>query len=171
MAFGMGKKPETSPHEEAFPVSKLYAWLKGLEVKINKLSREFDLVKNESLRKGAQSKKDLRHINQELLELREQQEKLSQKVDLIIKELKQTAGKEELDVIKKYLEFWNPLNFVTQNDLERLFEHKWQEFVGKVKEGGNKKHKSTHTAMHHHKTAPSKNHSHHAQTEHHTRKH
>jgi len=43
---------------------------------------------------------------------------------LIIRELKRTAGKEEITVLKKYLEYWNPINFVTQRDLERTLEIK-----------------------------------------------
>ena len=45
-------------------------------------------------------------------------------MDLIIKELKRTAGKEEITVLKKYLEYWNPINFVTKQDLDRTLEIK-----------------------------------------------
>ena len=48
---------------------------------------------------------------------------------LIIKELKQTAGAEEVMTLKKYVEFWNPLNFVTQKDLEKAVEGKLQAYA------------------------------------------
>ena len=48
-------------------------------------------------------------------------------MDLIIKELKITAGKEELMTLKKYIDFWNPMNFVTQRDVERVVEEKMSE--------------------------------------------
>ena len=45
-------------------------------------------------------------------------------MDLIIKELKLTAGKEEVLILKKYIDLWNPMNFATQRDVERLVEEK-----------------------------------------------
>ena len=63
------------------------------------------------------------------MELRHQQEKMDQKMVLIIKELKQTAGAEEVMTLKKYVEFWNPLNFVTQKDLEKAVEGKLQAYA------------------------------------------
>jgi hypothetical protein len=51
--------------------------------------------------------------------VKSEQQKVLEKMDLVIKELKQTAGIEELMVIKKYMDYWNPLNFVTQKDLDR----------------------------------------------------
>ena len=48
-------------------------------------------------------------------------------MDLIIKELKKTAGIEEVMTLRKYVDFWNPINFVTQRDLERAVETKLNE--------------------------------------------
>ena len=67
---------------------------------------------------------DVKMVNQDLLELKRNEEKTHQKMDLIIKELKKTAGAEEVITLKKYVEFWNPLNFVTQRDLDRALEAK-----------------------------------------------
>ncbi len=102
-----------------FDASKLYVWVKGLEGKINTLAREVDLVKNDLIRKNAMLSKEVKSTNSEVLELKRQQDQFAQKMELIIKELKQTAGSEDVAVIKKYIELWNPLQFVTQRDLER----------------------------------------------------
>jgi hypothetical protein len=65
-------------------------------------------------------------MNDELLELRREQQEMLQKMDLIIKELKQTAGMEQVMVLKKYIDLWNPLNFVTRRDLERAIDARLQ---------------------------------------------
>ncbi len=106
----------------AFDPSKMYVWVKGLEGKINSLVREVDLVKNDLIRKNSSLGKEVKALNDEVLELKRQQNQFAQKMDLIIKELKQTAGNEEVQVIKKYVELWNPLSFVTQRDLERTVD-------------------------------------------------
>jgi hypothetical protein len=46
---------------------------------------------------------------------------------LIIKELRLTAGREELETLKKYVDLWSPMNFVTQRDVERIVEEKMGE--------------------------------------------
>ncbi len=121
---------QAEQQQQSFDLSRLYVWLKGLEGKANNLIREVSVLKNDYSKKVLQLKKDIKALNDALLELQHQREGMQQKTDLIIKELKQTAGMEEVAVIKKYIEYWNPLNFVTQRDVERIVELKlqaWQE--------------------------------------------
>ena len=121
------KKSSPEPQAEGgFDNQRLYLWVKGLEGKVNNLLREVDILKNDFIKRNNKLSRDLKTTNEDLLELKHEQEKTLKKMDLIIKELKQTAGIEELMTIKKYLEFWNPLNFVTENDLDRAIEHKIQ---------------------------------------------
>lgn len=108
--------------EDSFNSAKLYMWVKGLESKVNNLLREVDVLKNDSIRKTTSLKKEIKGISEDLVELKHEQEKTLQKMDLIIKELKQTAGVEEVMTLKKYVDLWSPLNFVTQRDVQRLVE-------------------------------------------------
>ena len=106
--------------EGSFTPAKLYLWVKGLESKVNNLLREVDVLKNDFINRSNSLKKDLKDFDDDLMEFKHEQQQMQQKMDLIIKELKRTAGKEEVDVLKKYLDIWSPLNFVTQRDVERL---------------------------------------------------
>jgi hypothetical protein len=118
----MPAKPPEQP--QSFDNAKLYLWIKGLEGKVNNLLREVDVLKNDFINKSHDMKKELKNFNSDLVEMKHEQEKSGQKMDLIIKELRMTAGKEEMMTMKKYLDLWNPLNFVTQRDVERLVEEK-----------------------------------------------
>ncbi len=122
------KKPvenkEQQPVQGGFDQAKLYLWVKALEGKVNNLLREVDMMKNDFIKKTNDLKKDMKNINTDLLEFKHEHSKSIEKVDLIIKELKQTAGIEEVQTLKKYIEFWNPVNFVTQRDVERIVEEK-----------------------------------------------
>ena len=115
------------PQPQGFSPQQTYVWMKALETKVNNLLREVDILKEDFMKKNANLKQQLKTTTQDLLDMKHQQAKTQQTVDLIIKELKQTAGKEQLDVIKRYMEFWNPLNFVTQRDIERIIETKMEE--------------------------------------------
>ena len=122
------KKAQTGSTEEEFTTAKFYLWLKSLESKINNLQREVTMLKDGFTKKNNETKKELKTINEDVIESKREKEKISEKLDLMVKELKRTAGIEEVMVIKKYLEFWNPVNFVTQHDLERVVENKLNEF-------------------------------------------
>lgn len=116
-----------APPVSGFDPAKLYVWVKGLESKINNLLREVDVLKNDFIKRANQLNKDFKTLSDDLVEVRHEQEKMNQKMVLIINELKQTAGAEEVVTLKKYVEFWNPLNFVTQRDLEKAIETKLAE--------------------------------------------
>ena len=102
-----------------FDPAKQYVWLKGLESKVNNLLREVEILKNDFIKKNNQLSKEFKLLGTDLTDLKHEQEQSLQKMDLIIKELKQTAGAEDVMALKKYIDFWNPLHFVTQRDLER----------------------------------------------------
>src|SRR3989344_4101552 len=110
--------PMSQPQE--FDNSKIYLWLKGLESKVNNF-----------IKRANQLSKDFKNVSNDFLELRHEQEKINQKMTLIINELKQTAGQDEVATLKRYIEYWNPLNFVTQKDLERAIESKMSEMKTK----------------------------------------
>lgn len=118
------KKEEKPGAAQGFDLSKIYVWLRGIESKVNNLRREFDIMKTDSSHKHEKLNKEFKTINADLMELKREQEKTGEKMDLIIKELKVTAGKEELMTLKKYIDLWNPMNFVTQRDVERVVEEK-----------------------------------------------
>ena len=121
----------TAPVQE-YDNSQLFVWVKGLESKVNNLIREVDVLKNDFIKRANQLNKDFKTLSDDQLEVRHEQEKTNQKMTLIINELKQTAGQEEVMVLKRYLEYWNPLNFVTQKDLEKAIESKLEEARKKI---------------------------------------
>lgn len=118
------KKDQPVQSSPEFTPAKLYLWVKGLESKVNNLLREVDVIKNDLVKKNNDLKKEVKGLSSDLIESRHEQAKMSQKMDLIIKELKQTAGSEEVTTLKKYIDFWNPIHFVTQRDLERAIDAK-----------------------------------------------
>ena len=122
----MADKNPPPQQEGSFDQAKLFLWVKALETKVNNLTREVDSIKNDFIRKTNDLKTEFKTLNSDVLEFKHKHEKTIEKVDLIVKELKQTAGQEEVQTLKKYLELWNPMTFVTQRDLERTLNSKLQ---------------------------------------------
>ena len=127
--FGSKKKEKKDAPQQAggFDLSKIYVWIRGIESKVNNIRRELDIIKQDTSQKQDKINKEIKTVRDDLLELKREREKTLQKMDLIIKELKITAGKEELMTLKKYIDYWNPMNFVTQRDVERVVEEKMGE--------------------------------------------
>ena len=124
-------KPHEAVQQSSPEMVKLFTWVKSLETKINSLTREFELIKNEALRTQSHMRTEIKHVTDSVVEIKHAQEKVQQTVDLLIKEIKQTAGSSDVEVLKKYIEYWNPINFVTQKDLDRYFEVKMKELEQK----------------------------------------
>ena len=121
--------------------AKLYVWVKALETKVNMLIKELDLLKNDLVKKNLDLRKEVKMLSADLLEVKHAQSLSVERMDLVIKELKQTAGIEDVMTLKKYIDFWNPLNFVTQRDLERAIEKKIGSLDEADEEKTNKKEK------------------------------
>ncbi len=119
----MAQKAEPT-QDSGFDPSRMYVWLKGLESKANNLLRQVNVIKNDASKKSMSLKQEIKTLSEEVLELKRQQGQMTQKIDLMIKELKRTAGIEEVATLRKYIDLWNPLNFVTQRDVERIVENK-----------------------------------------------
>jgi len=115
------------PPQQSFDPGMMYVWIKGVESKVNNLIREMNVLKNDFTRKASDLKNEVKVFNEDLLELKREQEKTMQNFNLVVKELKQTAGIEEVITLRKYIEFWNPMNFVTRRDLDRIMETKLME--------------------------------------------
>ena len=117
------KKPDpaSTPKPDA-QYQKMFTLLKALEQKVNNLNREVELIKGEYIRKLSSMKKDMRNVNEEMIDNKSVVSKLDKKMGLIIQELKTFADKREFDVIQKYLEYVNPMKFVTQEQFDKLRE-------------------------------------------------
>ncbi len=105
----------------------LYSWLRSVETKVTALRREVEIIKGDHAKKIREVDDEIRVLRSDLMEFKHTAEKVQEKIDIIIKELRLTAGKEELEVIKKYLELWNPMKFVTRDDLDRAIDARLSE--------------------------------------------
>ncbi len=116
--------PPIGPQYDA---NSLYIIVKGLENKVNNLLRQMEIFKNDYIKKNTDLKKEVKALADGLIELKQDHDATVQKMDMIIKELRQTAGIEEVSVLKRYVDLWNPMNFATQRDVERMVETKLAE--------------------------------------------
>jgi hypothetical protein len=63
---------------------------------------------------------EVKVINSEITDINSKITEIQDRILLIIKELKLTAKKEDVDVMKRYVELWNPMRFVTKDQVEKI---------------------------------------------------
>jgi hypothetical protein len=93
-----------------------------LEGKYN-LTRERIMSINQNMIDHYKSFKiDTKMMNEDIQEIKESLENLKKTMRDLVKELKFFARKDKLKIIEKYINLWNPLNFVTEEEVLKLIE-------------------------------------------------
>ena len=70
---------------------------------------------------------ELRTADADIMEIKHEIEKLNQKIDMVIRELKLAAGKDELTTIKRYLDMWDLTRFATRDEVEKMITERDEE--------------------------------------------
>ncbi|PIY60636.1 hypothetical protein COY95_00740, partial [Candidatus Woesearchaeota archaeon CG_4_10_14_0_8_um_filter_47_5] len=84
----------------------------------------------------------------EIQDLKQDFAGFKEKMQLIIKELQTRAKKEDVQVLEKYVNLWEPMNFVTHTDVEKIVAKVLEEELAKVlaRAHGGKPHGSQHAS-------------------------
>jgi len=67
---------------------------------------------------------ELKALQSDILEMKRTIQSVEDKIITVIKELRLTAGKEDVDVLKRYIDLWNPVNFVSQEQVLKMIDEK-----------------------------------------------
>lgn len=94
------------------------------EERTNNLRRTMQVIEQNMISNDKQHTEGIRLINIELNEIHKEIEDMKEKMRLIIKELKMTAKIEDVKIMNKYFEMWNPVKFITQDEIDSIIERK-----------------------------------------------
>ena len=96
--------------------------IRSLEGKYNLLGERLLLVNQNMIADFKESTTEFKLINSELKEIKKELFNLKEAMKDFTKELNFLATKQEFKVLEKYINLWNPMNFVTQKDLEKAIK-------------------------------------------------
>ena len=94
--------------------------LRMLEERNSTLQRRDQVTDQNMLANQKKVAAEVKALNLELTEIKTELAKLKDTLSLVIQDLKECAKKDELAVLDKYLKLWEPVKFVTQNQVERI---------------------------------------------------
>lgn len=132
--FGGG--PKDTPVAPATPeinkeLSGMSRRLRMLEERNENLRKKISLVESNMLDTNKKVMAEVKTSASDLIEIKSDIKDIEAKMMLLIKEINLLAKKEEVDIIKKYMEFWQPLNFVTPTQVEKIVKEMLEEHLEK----------------------------------------
>lgn len=126
-------KAETGPSIGflADEVTTLSTRLKILEERSSNIKKKQQLIEQNMLSHRKKGVEEVELLKDEIDEMKRTIREIENKVIMIIKEIRMTAKKEDITVLKRYFELWEPVNFVTQNQVENIVRDIIEEEMGK----------------------------------------
>lgn len=119
--FGGGKTQELPEKQDLnAELNSVSRKLRLLEDRYSNLHKKTTVSEQNLISYNKRQNNELKLVNQEMLELRRMIDSLDSKLLLIIKELKISAKKEEVELLKKYVNLWEPIKFVTRKEVETI---------------------------------------------------
>ena len=117
-----GGKEEASPNiisDISAQVNNVSRTLKTLEDKYSILRNKQQVGEQNMISNDKKIIADIKMVNSEVMEIKTELNDLKEKLTLLVKELKLSATKEEVKILEKYISYWEPLNFVTKQELDK----------------------------------------------------
>jgi hypothetical protein len=122
------KKPENTPNlmmQVTSQINNVATRLKIMEDRYNNLRRKIQVLEDNMLRDQKKTDTEVKATNAVVNETNQTIHQLKDNIKLIINELKLCAKNEDVDVLKRYIDLWEPLQYVTHNE----FDHRVREIV------------------------------------------
>lgn len=129
MANSQPKPAEPPPMMQQPEQSSLSMRLRVLEEKSNNLNKKIEFLERNMVASNKKKNDMLRNFDVDLIDIKREIEAMKQKTDLIVREVKLSAGKDELNTIKRYLDLWNLARFVTREEVEHIAEEAVEKHV------------------------------------------
>jgi hypothetical protein len=98
--------------------------LRILEERYSNVRKKLQLTDQNILESERGFVKELKVVNDDTLKLRKQVNDYSEKISIFNDEINQTAKKVDIKLIEKYLDLWDPRNFVTRRELKEYLKQK-----------------------------------------------
>ena len=101
-------------------INTLSRRLRLLEEGFTNLRRFFQVTEENIIAKNKHYSAEIKTLASDIAEMRKEMQELRDKFSLVIRELQTVARKEDVRVLEKYINLWNPIKFVTQNEVEQI---------------------------------------------------
>jgi predicted nucleic acid-binding Zn-ribbon protein len=96
--------------------------IRTLEESVTNLRKIVQVTEENILIKSRHNSTEFKALTSDLNELRRENRELREKMLMMIKDMGSVARAEDVKVLERYISLWNPVKFVSQNEIENLVE-------------------------------------------------
>ena len=105
-------------------LNTLAARLRMNEERDGEMRKKIIMLEQNMLSNHKRAMSEIKLLQAEMIDLKRTIQAVEDKIIMIIKELRMTSRKEDIDVLRKYVELWDPVRFVTREQVEKVVEEK-----------------------------------------------
>ncbi len=98
--------------------------LRVLNERYTNLQTELKVIEENMIKKNKKLIIDIKTLTSDLNEMKKEINEIKDTVLRIIKEFQGFAKKEDVRVLEKYIEMWEPVNFVTHKEIDDIINEK-----------------------------------------------
>jgi predicted RNase H-like nuclease (RuvC/YqgF family) len=130
ITFGAPKKQGPPPEviKLNLKVGEIGRKIRILEDRYSNVRRKTQVTDRNMLNIQKNINREIKTMDEQVLDLQKEISELDEKLRQILREIGNFAKSEDIKVLKRYLDFWEPVGFVTKSDVEqvvrRLLEEK-----------------------------------------------
>lgn len=95
---------------------------KDVESSLDLLNEKLELLDHNSVKNFKNSFVDIKEIRSDLKDLKEQIQSIKEFNSKIVKQIRLMSSKDEVVKLEKYIDLWNPMDFVSRAELDELRE-------------------------------------------------
>ncbi|MFW5991192.1 MAG: hypothetical protein ACOCQX_03100 [Candidatus Nanoarchaeia archaeon] len=115
------KKDSTQAVQEENPnmLKDVMRRLRQLEERYSNLRKSLHVTEQNMLAQGKKNNSDKKALEEDIAELKKHVRNMGEELKIVTKELGNNVKKEDVKMLEKYISFWEPLKFVTHNELQK----------------------------------------------------
>ena len=120
LSFGKPEQQAPDLSNVTNDINSLSRRLRSMEEGSTNLRRFLQVTEDNIIARNKHYSAELKTIASDITEIRKEMQEIREKLILVIKELQFAARKDEVKVLEKYINLWNPIKFVSQNEIEGI---------------------------------------------------
>ena len=103
-------------------INELGRRLRVIEERYANMQNKVQITEQNMVSKNKQLSAEIKTTNLDIHEIKNEINQLKNQFLMIMKEIQSTAKKEEVKVLERYLNLWEPIKFVTHDEIEDIIK-------------------------------------------------
>jgi chromosome segregation ATPase len=122
LTFGAPKPHEEQKSKVSEDMAELTRRLRTIEERYNTMQTKSQFIEHNMLSYHKQALGETKTLNSDVREVKRELAEIKDKILALIKEIQLSAKKDEIKILERYINMWEPVNFVTRNEVADIIK-------------------------------------------------